>query len=405
MRAVITLLFLSGISTLFAREPLIKSDFVKAEQKESLEGILKEQVGVPDEVLYGQRYLNKIEHWNPHLEAQSIPSGEEIYVELPYRTRLTPRRAKLEITLSEAVLPPDVPLQSEFAPPPPVEQIAQARPSPQTAPVPPTVPSPAQLPPVDIQSYFEDDTDQFLSLLIDDKPDYALSMGSVPIKAIRSPSANFNSLRLGYLLSAGAYDQQNLEGVKADTQQSSPGSLLIAGLKQPTDHWGIIYGAQATILNPPESDEGKLKAPLETNLHLAYALTFGTTHLSFSPFIGLSRDQFSTFNISELNLGFASELIQHTLHSVLFGTEIQALLSRRPVHFKLSYATGIQSSVKQTNEFDREKLNGSKLEGVVEVQGSSNWWFTLLARRQILQSPSESLNVTRLGLGLTYRFY
>jgi hypothetical protein len=70
--------------------PSIKTFFYLAPGGKGLAEILKEKIGFPDEVLYGDGYLDKITSWNRGIsDLKNVPMGTRIYIEHPYDMQIS----------------------------------------------------------------------------------------------------------------------------------------------------------------------------------------------------------------------------------------------------------------------------------------------------------------------------
>lgn len=357
-------MFLLFNSVLFAQEfkPEIQTDFIYAESEASLENILEDQVGVPSDILHQERYLDKISKWNPQLSRSRVQTGEEIYLELPYGTPLRPLAVSSPLTRPEPTRKVEV--------------------KPEADPI------------------FDDNSE--LAALS--------SQVSPPAKRSSRPQTSHpkvSNLRAYYLFTAGSFDQQNNEGVRADTQQSSPATFGVQGVVQPFSRTALVYGGRVGQMGKLEIGESEeLDLPLEFSVHTGLGLPYQAfTDSVLIPFLTLDYLQTSTFNISELNLGFEPEAINHSFIFASAGLDIEGRAFRRAFHLKMSYGVSISSTPEQSSNFEREPFKGSKLDLLLSIQGQKDWSFYLMARSLSLTSNNESLSLTRLGVGLGYRFF
>lgn len=70
----------------------------------SFENYLADEIGIPQNLLYQEGYLDKIQKWNPQIKKTAdLPIGAKLYIELPYGTLLRPKPKPQRITQTKNI--------------------------------------------------------------------------------------------------------------------------------------------------------------------------------------------------------------------------------------------------------------------------------------------------------------
>lgn len=239
--------------------PEIITNYSYPEDSTDFESFLNDELGIPSDVLERQGYLKKIKSWNPHLKnSNSLRSGEQVYIELPYGTPIQNRRpSQRKLHISQPVL-------AEKTPPPSRSQ--------------------SSLPP---------------------------STSSIDRELFH--------LRALYMVSTGVYGQEILNSdVSANTQQNSPITLGIMGSYQMLDSLKFQSHATFAKFNGVSSEvEVESSIPWQYELGLFASYTHDLWPLA--PIVGLELEKLATFNILELSSG-STQVLQTQEDQLLFAT-------------------------------------------------------------------------------------
>lgn len=345
----ILIFILGALKTSAQSPPLIMTDYIYPEKRTTLESFLKREVGVPKDVLYEEGYLEKIREWNPHLRDETLSKGEEVYLELPYGTRLTP----------------NIP-ESDFR----------------------------------MTSSFEEEPEQLEQV----EESSSILKGAVTEREEQNHQKSWQLMGL-YTLSTGLFDQENSQaGVSASSQQNSPISLGVMTSYDFSPTYNLAASLYFSKLTSTSSNlDSSIDVPLEYGVNTY--LTYAPKRWEIAPYGGLDYERFSTFNISELNEGEDPTSIEHNIAYFTLGVGTQFEFFNRIWSARASASQSLHSSASRSISESGDTFSGQRFLFFLGTRGKSNWSYHALFKQHFLSDGIEDLKITRIGLGFGFSFF
>ncbi len=339
--------------SIFSQTPEIKTRYFYAQGGESINDFLENEVGVPKKTLHNMGYLEKIKKWNPSVDNfDNLAPNQQIYVEIPYNTVLTPKAKSIDAPLAQAPAPKIKPKRKR--------KIASI-------------------------------------------PKESTSVQEVEFQNPEAP--NSWNLSLFYALSRGSFEE-GIQGTSISTvsTQDSPITLGFAASKKLDDTWsynGSVYGSKLDG-GISELDE-EVSIPWE--IGITSYISYKDERLPFQVYTGLDLERFSSYNTTELVDGARLDTIQHRITFATFGVSKGFRFLGQSFFTKISYSRSVVSSQSRPVAGVDSPMKGSKYIAFLNMlaPNSKNWSYNLFFKQHNLKGATD-LVVSRTGIGFGYRF-
>ena len=121
--------------------------------------------------------------------------------------------------------------------------------------------------------------------------------------------------------------------------------------------------------------------------------------------MGVDFESFSTFNTDELEVDPTIGLDVRT-HQFLYGTVgvfANTKIFNRPGIFKASFSNIFTSSSSRNSTVSTESFNGQKFILFFGTNIWRKWGASILYKQHMMKGPTD-LTISRVGLGISYRF-
>lgn len=330
-------------------QPLIVTDYIYPTSEVTLEEFLLEEVSIPSGVLYDKSYLKKIREWNPHIGNEALIKGEEIYLELPYGTSFNVATSNNNFQISPSLGDKPQPISRDKTP----------------------------------------------------SPTFMVHSENNKLENSTKKKWRLSGL---YTLSAGLFNQENTkEGISANSQQNSPLNFTVISSYNFTSIYKLTSSFYFSKLTSTSSNlDSGINIPLEYGLNTY--LHHSPQSWKITPYGGFDYESFSTFNISELNLGIEPTSIKHNFTFLTLGAETNFKALSRPWRAKGSIAQSLHSTSSRSPLHSNEVFSGQRFLLFLEMKGSSNWSYHTVLKHYLLGDGVEDLKITRIGFGIGYQF-
>lgn len=342
------------LTSLEAGEPLIKTSYVYARGGESLRELLEYQVGIPQNVLDQDGYFEKIKRWNSSLEdPTSLVPGERVYVEIPYRVVLVPRRSS------------------------PIDNLAMGNAA-------KTVPQKLERK----TASSEKETNQMVAAIkeSDDKE--------------RKDRWSYS---LFYALSRGSFQESILNSdITTKSTQDSPFTLGVSTFKKLHYDWNYSGSLYVSKLDGGLSDQNEsVSLPWEYGLN-SY-IGYQRESWPVEVYTGIDHERFSSYNTEELPSGEPLSTREHTLTFLTLGVSKKFEWFGKQFLAKASYSSSVMSSQSRESKVNPQEFKGTKFILYLNMKASKDWFYHGFYKQHDLEGAT-SLHIARLGLGFGYSF-
>tara|TARA_Y100000780_G_scaffold232562_1_gene266434 strand:- start:151726 stop:152817 length:1092 start_codon:yes stop_codon:yes gene_type:complete len=347
-------------STVLSREPEIQTSYAYAQGGESLSDFLHHQVGIPYKTLHEKGYLNKIKKWNPAIENyNSLRPNERVYIELPYRTLLQPKKEK------------------QFP------ELSMKKDSRKT-----------------IKKRVSDPSSRKIASLSSSS---SLNQSIQLVEFQKKHDPLSWNLSVFYTLSRGSFEEgiQN-SNIKTVSTQDSPITLGMATSKLINDNWGYNGSLYLSKLDGGISElEEEVSLPWEYGV-TSY-LSYRSSNWPVQIYSGFDYERFSSYNTSELINGASLESIQHNVGFLTLGLSKGFRFLGKSFFSKVSYSRSLYSTQSRDISGSDDSLSGSKYMAYLNMLANENWYYHAFFKQHNLKGATE-LTIARTGVGFGYRF-
>lgn len=336
--------------------PLVKTTYIYAQDGESLRQILELKIGIPKSVLDDDGYFKKIKLWNPNIDSfDNLKHGERIYVEIPYKTILSP---KTKITAIAAT---------------PAKTIEKRLPK-RTM----------------VSTNKKIGTRQELN-------------GFLSKKSEINKNISKKGFSVFYALSKGTFQEKIFNSeISTTANQDSPVTIGLSGNKEINYDWNISASAYFSKLDGgTSSNNGSVRIPLEYGLN-SY-LGYNRENWPIEIYAGLDHEKFSSFNTDELPSGEPLSTRQHNISYYTFGLSKKFELFGQNLLTKASFSQSFASSQSKPSKINPKEFEGTKFIFYINVRASKDWYYHAFYKQHNLEGAT-SLHMTRVGVGVGYNF-
>ena len=333
------------LANTLAGEPLIKTKYIYARGGETLRELLEFKVGIPKSTLDKDRYFEKIKDWNPSLsDSSSLAIGERVYVEIPYRVFLMPRKYPESI-------PPSLASQ---------ESLKRETASEKTI---------------------------IAAIKKNDKED-------------KEKSWNYS---LFYAFSKGSFQENILNSdITTTSSQDSPFTLGFSTYKKINYDFNYSGSLYISKLDNSISDLGEsISIPWEYGLN-SY-IGYQRANWPVEIYTGLDYESFSSYNTEELPFGESLSTREHALTFMTFGVAKKFSWFNKQFLAKASYSQSIISSQSRPSLVNPEEFSGSKFILYLNMKASKKWFYHGFYKQHDLEGAT-ALHIARMGVGFGYVF-
>ncbi len=213
------------------------------------------------------------------------------------------------------------------------------------------------------------------------------------------------SLSVFYAISTGSFKESTESGsYTIKYRQTSPLTIgLFAAYREPGKMDNYFSGsAYLSRLNGVTGNfSNVVRVDPEVGINLYY--NFLDENYFVYPYIGLDYESFSSFNIDQIDIGEIPASYKHQITFITAGVSKILTFGTRSFLTKVSLSRSILSSNNGTYN-NKEDFGGYKYILYLSYLMNKNWNANIFYKQHLLSGPSD-LEITRIGLGIGYRFF